>query len=206
MCCRWHSKIAVTFEGNSADVSGGAVFILSTGIGPEFRNSAFISNSAQVGGAVYARESGTVITSAGKNQQENPTTFIGCKFINNSADGSGGALDSVSGQDFFRQTVFQRNRAKVGGALRLAGTATLYDCLFEDNVSENEEAPAISSIGSISNLTKTVFNHNIFDCDYGTFLSFASNKVSVELPFKISIRRSADDKLLLGERVESRSS
>lgn len=160
----------VTFIVNSADVSGGAIFISDTGIGPLIKGADFIRNTAQVGGAVYATGSGTTATATG---DFNPVTFEGCFFIENIADISGGAINSQLGRDHFIDTSFLANRAKVGGALQLAGAASLDNCSFEDNVSRVGGGSAVFNIGSISAMNKTSFIHNLLSCDEEAFLTFS---------------------------------
>ena len=167
----------VTFSGNTAAVSGGAVFISSTGMGPEFIGTTFVGNSAQVGGGVYATGSGTAVTleilsSSAPSKVSHPTTFDGCTFVGNSAKATGGAVDSASGEDEFVDTTFEGNTAGVGGALRLGGKASLDSCLFIDNVSDESGGPAVSNIGFISDVVYTYFSNNVFSCEPGKFLEF----------------------------------
>lgn len=166
----------ITFVNNSAAVAGGAVFISGADVGPVFNGTRLVSNYAQVGGAVYATGSGTTETASDGGQPEgNPTTFYGCTFKGNSADATGGAVDSASGQDRFVNTSFVMNSAGVGGALRLAGTASVENCLFLENFSGDGGGPVVSNIGVVSNISGTSFRDNVFYCDPGEFLSF--NKV-----------------------------
>lgn len=176
----------VTFFGNTADVSGGAVFISSTGVGPEFTGITFVSNSAQLGGGVYATGSGTAVTlettssSSQPVKVSHPTTFDGCSFIGNSAKATGGAVDSASGEDEFVQTRFENNSAGVGGALRLGGKASLDRCTFVDNVSDESGGPAVSNIGFISQVTYSHFSNNLFSCEPEAFLEFSQVQNSRE--------------------------
>lgn len=163
----------ITFVNNSAAVAGGAVFISGADIGPVFIGTRLVSNSAQVEGAVYATGSGT--TEAADNRgdpEENPTTFYGCTFGDNSADAMGGAVDSASGQDKFVNTTFVRNSAGVGGALRLAGTASVENCSFLENFSGYGGGSVVSNIGVVSKMTRSSFRDNVFYCDPEAFLSF----------------------------------
>ena len=166
------------FIRNSAGLSGGAIFVAATGIGPVFRNVTFIENSAEIGGGVLASGSGTVETvDINTTQQvEYPTTFDGCTFIGNVAFATGGAVDSASGKDAFIGTVFKGNYAPLGGALRLAGTASVDNCSFIDNISQPGGGPAVFNAATMSNQTDIYFNGNVFFCDNQTFLEF---KVSV---------------------------
>ena len=161
------------FSGNTARSSGGAVFIGGMGIGMVFENVSFIENTAQIGGGVRVTASGTTITvDTDKKQVANPTTFDRCSFVGNVAFGAGGAVDSASGQDIYRNTLFKGNVAKVGGALRLAGKVSVDKCSFVDNISELGGGPAVSNVGFISKITNSAFHHNVFTCEPQTFLDF----------------------------------
>ena len=166
------------FLGNTAGSSGGAVYIAGTGMGTVFKNVSFIKNTAQIGGGVRVTTSGTTLTvDTYKIQVANPTTFKLCSFVGNVAFGTGGAVDSASGQDVYANTLFKGNVAKVGGALRLAGKVSIEKCSFTDNISELGGGPAVSNVGFISKVTTSNFHHNVFVCEPQTFLDFV--KVSI---------------------------
>ena len=171
----------ITFIANSAKVSGGAIFISDSNVGPVVRSTTFIGNTAQVGGGVYVTGSGT----ASNGDLRHPTTFQGCRFVDNVADTSGGAVNSALGQDVFFNSSFIGNRARVGGALQLAGSASLDRCSFKDNVSGVDGGPAVSNIGSISGVSNSSFVRNILSCDQGTFLTFSQVYGSGVLSFSI---------------------
>ena len=161
----------IIFSGNTAGSFGGAVFIGSTGIGTVFENVLFVENTTKIGGGVRVTASGTTITVGTDNRQEtNPTTFDRCRFVGNVALGTGGAVDSASGLDVFANTLFERNVAKMGGALRLAGKVSIDNCSFTDNVSELGGGPAVSNVGFISNVMTSNFHHNVFNCEPNAFL------------------------------------
>ena len=161
------------FSRNTAVFSGGAVYVAGTAIGPVFREVIFEGNFAAIGGGVRATGSGTAITMDEKNKQVlNPLTFEGCTFVDNFASGTGGAVDSASGQDVFDFSLFKGNKARVGGALRLGGKASVTNCSFVDNVSNLGEGPAVSNIGYISNVATSYFRDNAFNCESQTFLDF----------------------------------
>ena len=161
------------FIRNSARFSGGAIFVAATEIGPVFKNVIFIENSAEIGGGVLASASGTAVTIDIDNSQvENPTTFDGCTFVGNVAVTSGGAVDSASGKDAFIGTVFEGNSASLGGALRIAGQASIDNCSFIDNVSQPGGGPAVFNVGTMSNETDVYFNGNVFSCERQMFLNF----------------------------------
>lgn len=161
----------VVFVNNTAGVAGGALFLSSTGFGPTFPGVSFVSNSAQVGGAVSAVGSGTTKDTIDV-EASNPTTFDGCQFLDNMATATGGAVESAAGQDAYLGTLFEGNRAGTGGALRLAGTSSVDNCSFVENVSGDGGGAAMSNIGFISKMSNVSFSGNVFDCEPGTFLDF----------------------------------
>ena len=164
---------SVMFLRNNAGLSGGAVFVAATGMGTVFKNVIFVKNYAQIGGGVHASGSGTVVVVDTNNEVvTNPTTFEGCFFDSHVAHTTGGAVDSASGEDAFLRTIFKGNQATLGGALRLAGTASVDNCSFDDNVSELGGGPAVSNVGYMSNVTNSSFKNNVFSCDSQTFLDF----------------------------------
>ncbi len=157
--------VDVSFINNTAGVAGGAVFISGGAVGPVFAGASFVSNSAQVGGAVSAVGSGYLIGY--------PTTFERCHFVDNRATTTGGAIESAAGEDAFVSSVFEGNRAGTGGALRLAGTASMENCLFAENLSDDGGGTAVSNIGLLS-MVNISFSGNVFDCEPGMFLDLSS--------------------------------
>lgn len=154
----------VSFVGNSAGVAGGALFLSVAALGPIFTDASFISNSAAIGGAVSIFGSGN---SEDEGGQTSPTTFNRCQFIDNQASSTGGAINSAAGQDAIDGSVFAGNSAGTGGALRLAGTASVYNCSFVENISKDGQGPAVSNIGLIESIASTSFSGNGFDCPSG---------------------------------------
>ena len=162
----------VAFDGNVANVSGGGVYISATGIGPTFIGTRFDSNSAQLGGGVFATGSGTKVTGLSPNEVYYPTKFIDCTFVNNVAHAAGGAVNAASGKEEYLGTLFAHNSAGVGGGLRLAGEALLSNCSFDENESDSDGGPAVSNIGFVSNLTSGYFRGNRFRCEAQHFFIF----------------------------------
>ena len=134
----------------------------------------FINNSAPVGGAVAASGSGTKITGDTKRggSYKDPTRFRNCRFINNEALATGGAVDSASGRDMFVETTLKGNTAGDGGALRLTSTSKISGCLFEENKSDVGGGPAVAFFGTSLDIYRSNFIDNIFSCSYGTYLEF----------------------------------
>ena len=167
----------VSFTDNLAGVMGGALYVSSSGLGPRFPRVSFVSNEAQIGGAAS-------ITGSGSTKDTNdatppsPTTFDRCEFTNNRAIAAGGAVESAAGHDAILNSVFRGNTARVGGALRLAGTAAIDNCSFVENLSDDGEGAAVSNIGVLSRVEGNFFHGNIFGCQRDMFLNFTA--VSVE--------------------------
>lgn len=172
----------ITFLGNSAKVAGGAVFVSGADFGMKFYNVSFVSNSAKLGGGVYATSSGNAELQINGEDDTNPTTFKWCEFKDNRAEATGGAIQTAAGQDVILYTSFVGNKADVGGALRLAGTASIDSCSFEDNISDEEGGPAVSNIGYISSMTNNSFRGNAYDCESGTFLNYNEVRYCTLLP------------------------
>eukprot|EP00903_Cladosiphon_okamuranus_P017273 g15917.t1 len=168
----------VSFVGNIAGAAGGAVFLSSTGIGPVFTNVSFVSNTAQVGGALSIFSSGTTNNDDGSMAA---TTFDGCLFIGNTAFATGGAIETAAGHDALVTSVFEGNTAGTGGALRLAGTASVYNCSFVENLSADGGGSAVSNIGVVSTMAGVSFSGNAFDCREGTFLDFRESNDPYEV-------------------------
>lgn len=167
----------VGFIGNSATFEGGAMFLSNAFIGPRFTFVTFASNSADVGGAVSVSSSGTSQNIIGNKAY--PTTFDRCQFIGNQAALTGGAVSSTSGVDTFDDSVFEENVAGTGGALRLTGSASVNNCSFVNNTSDEGQGAAVSSIGVFAaRVSNTIFSGNKFNCPRGTFVDEESLLVS----------------------------
>lgn len=176
------------FDRNRAGSTGGAVLFTGVGIGPTFRESKFVANTAKIGGAVYATGTGTTISVRGESC---PLTFDGCNFTGNIANSTGGAVESAAGQDYFVNTYFIRNAAEQGGALRLAGTASIVDCSFEQNHAAENGGPAISNVAKTANITSSYFFGNNFNCDPGYFLYFEKVRAfaDIELHYDLMLTK-----------------
>lgn len=160
------SSAVMVFTGNSAAISGGAVYLSAVADGLTCPPGvSFISNSAQIGGAVYLLASGTTVA----NLEEYPIVYNGTLFQGNTASTSGGAVESVAGKDVFLYTRFVNNTARLGGALRLAGTSDLIVC---DSVANGASTagPAVANAGAMQQVSNVSFVDNILLCSEGTFL------------------------------------
>lgn len=157
----------IIFSGNVAEVAGGAVFLSGIGVGPSFVGATFSANSANVGGGVYAVGSGTTVT---EDVAPNPTRFTRCRFIGNAASTTGGAIESAAGQDVLDGNWFEGNSAGIGGALRLAGTVSVMNSSFVDNVSSEGGGAAVSNIGNLWEVSTSSFIGNTISCPSGKYL------------------------------------
>ena len=177
----WTQPTVTNFTSNAAERDGGALGSKAYDSTSVYKQNSslvasgpttFSSNVADTGGAVYVRGSGTTPTYEGREQYDNPTTFDGCIFTSNTAMGSGGAVDSAAGLDWYNNSVFMNNMATVGGALRLAGEARVEYCLFEDNISGPDQGSAVFNFGGNLFMRDDNFVDNMLSCDNGSFLSF----------------------------------
>ena len=160
----------VLFTANSAEVVGGAVFVSSFGVGLTFPGVRFIDNFSGAGGAVYVTTSGNQDLEAFTVTPESATKFDGCQFIGNRATATGGALETVAGQDHISNSTFVGNTAGVGGALRLGGKTFMENCSFVDNSSDEGEGPAVDNVGLVGSMTGISFIGNVFNCQPGEYL------------------------------------
>lgn len=168
-----HLSRNMTFFENHAGIAGGGVYMSGVSFGPLFKATKFDSNSAVVGGGVYTAGSGTAaVGDEDEDLQKNPTIFNGCEFKGNKATTTGGALNTGAGLDEIVNTTFIRNTAKIGGALRLIGTASIEKCMFEDNLSDEDEGPGVFNDGIVTNVFNCTFYGNVFNCDPGTYLDY----------------------------------
>lgn len=164
------SNISMTssslFEYNTAG-AGGAVTLSSVVIGPEFIRITFNANEAPRRGAVYSVSSGIEIDNVGIPLF--PAVYEDCLF----REPGEHRIESAAGNDYFVDSVFERNTAGVGGALRLRGSAVLANCIFVDNTAE-DEGPAISNLGVLDTEgNSSRFSVNILSCEKGTYLDDA---------------------------------
>lgn len=109
----------------------------------------------------------------------NPSYFFRCRFVGNSATAMGGAIQSTAGRDRIDESIFVKNTASVGGALRLFGTAELVNCSFSDNESGEGGGSAISNDGIISEMVGLNFSANRFQCPPTDYLDFNEVRVFV---------------------------
>lgn len=162
------------FQSNTANGAGGAL-MLSGVDDTVFHRTSFTSNYSPRGGAVYSVSSGIATENTGAEPVFFPIVYEDCFFAGNWASASGGAIESLAGYDVVLNTVFERNTAGVGGALRLGGTASLTNCTFFDNISDEDEGSAISNLGVLQ-IDESRFYGNSFWCEPGTYLGIAGGE------------------------------
>lgn len=149
--------------------------IVDAGIGPQFTGVRFVSNAAQIRSDrwwVFITGGGTSGTEDEYSVKHlNTTTLNRCQFIGNDTTANGGAVDSALGPDAFSSTWFEGNSARVGGALRVAGIASLVNCTSVENTSDEDGRPTVSNMGHIAVFDEISFVGDVFECESRTFLN-----------------------------------
>ncbi|CAN0174738.1 unnamed protein product [Ectocarpus sp. 4 AP-2014] len=151
----------VTFINNSAGTWGGALYLNSL-FDSNFTDVMFQSNWAnEHGGAVMVHGSGSTT--------EPVVTFARCIFSDNTADGAGGAVDTVLGHQHFYSCDFEGNSAgDIGGAVRLGGIVDLVeDCLFRSNSASSGGAAV--AMAEPANISGSSFDGNELHCAVGSY-------------------------------------
>ena len=129
------------FRGNAAAISGGAIAVEA--VSTTVTESTFIENTSQYGGAIAAFSSLSICVSAFRRNvagasggalhvnyryydpldESGSDPFVRLyksTFVNNRADGSGGAVHNVMNVDLFTtECIFKRNTASIGGGLSI---------------------------------------------------------------------------------------
>ncbi|CAM9486217.1 unnamed protein product [Scytosiphon promiscuus] len=138
--------------------NGGAIYVFNSVYGFNFSDVRFEANTASNDGGAFAAYSGT---------DDLPATFVGCRFFNNKANDTGGAIETLAGSHVFISCEFEGNSADVGGAARLGGSTDMTDCSFLSN-SASSGGPAVSAIRT-ANISDTSFEGNEPICEAGSF-------------------------------------
>lgn len=147
-----------TFTGNTAQVaakSGGALYVSRTT--GSLESCKFINNSGLSGGALYCKSSPLQLKTIEFNENSAATNggaivcegdqlpgLSNCQFIKNTATEEGGAIyfktDHQKTLDLKEATFEDNSAGNQGGAICCApgSTATLTDCGFKQNQSQNE--------------------------------------------------------------------
>lgn len=93
-----------TFNENTAG-NGGAIYVYNSVNGFNLTDVVFKSNSAGNAGGAFAAYAGT---------EDLPATFSSCHFLDNTANDTGGAVETLSGQQTFVSCGFEGNAAGKG--------------------------------------------------------------------------------------------
>ena len=163
----------IVFSANSAVSSGGALYASQKGYGPTLTGVFFSNNTAEAGGAVFFKAVGTYEYSSSDDDEISYgylSKFIECRFDDNSASSTGGAIHSIAGKDLVWGTVFTKNTADFGGALRVSGTIVILNSSFVENKSGKEGGPAISNDGIILKMDTLFFSGNSYQCSADAFI------------------------------------
>lgn len=143
-------------------------------------NSTFINNSAESGGAISLHQNIMIITTSNYTgytikKEIDYYNIINCKFIDNVATYSGGAVmagyDTVATGEFDNCT-FTNNKAlkSDGGALaNYFSTMYVYNSVFENNTAANVSGAIYTEgIASFDGITTTIYPGNV-EVDNSTF-------------------------------------
>ncbi|CAM9385517.1 unnamed protein product [Laminaria digitata] len=149
-----------TFIDNSARY-GGALYLSNCKNAFNFTEFTFEKNSAFDGGAVAAYESGS-------ETQNLSVVFFKCTFSDNVASGSGGAVETLAGQQEFISCDFEGNSADVGGAMRLGGSAVIRECSFQSNLASTRGL-AVAVVGWSAKISGSSFDGNDLSCAVGSY-------------------------------------
>ena len=146
--------VDVEFIGNEAGL-GGAIYMLNNEYGISFTNVTLRSNSAsEAGGAVVAYVSGVA---------SDPVTFSGCIFSNNKANGTGGAVETLLGEQQFDSCEFEGNsagekrQAGLGRNLPLRMIATCFHQVASSNSSSTGRHGVSWGLGSSTVVSGILF-------------------------------------------------
>ena len=169
-----------TFVDNTADISGGAIYVGEGSGNCIVNNSYFEANNVTGvagghGGAIewYAKE-GAIYTSTFNNNHayKGGAVFVGqiagdinitdSIFTNNSAVTHGGAIDANASSVIMKNSEFYSNAAEYGGALYVGGAGesnSVEYCLFIGN-NATENGGAIDWAASNGNVLESTFEYN----------------------------------------------
>ena len=180
-----------TFNYNTANVAGAAIYIASESHNCSIINSTFTGNeilneTGGHGGAIYAIAQNTSVENT--NFTENKAYYGGAifvgsaggstnitdsQFIRNSAVNDGGAVYLTSSYTVLNRTTFINNTAINGGAINAAGTGEVnqvYNSSFDGNRANGGYGGAINWVASAGYINYTNFTNNY--AKYGGALHF----------------------------------
>ena len=162
----------MVFSSNYAASSGGALFASRKEFGLSLTGVIFFNNTAEAGGAVFLSAVGTYEDGSSDDNSFYPyaSTFNECRFDDNSASSTGGAIHSIAGRDVISGTSFTNNFANIGGALRISGMMIdILNSSFVENKSGEGGGSAIS-IGGVNSMEKLFFSSNGYHCSSDAFV------------------------------------
>ena len=185
----------ISFSNNSADSSGGAIYMTYYSHGYVAMNEiSFVNNIAgSNGGAVYTSSRYTTIAINGISH-----------IVNNTAGRNGGAVyvgaNNYYGSLLTNGTIFVNNRARsgAGGAINIAGsrkTVTTYDTIFTNNIGyTGGGALYISNSQSSLTVNRSTFINNLItgpDANGGAVNVNDANVQSIAFSDSIFVNNSA---------------
>ena len=155
-----------TFSHNSVTYfRGGAIDISGTLLNIHVTNTVFSDNRARSELVQYGGDGGALSLRTDYQSRNECGIIIGCQFINNFANGSGGAVYQYGNNCEFvlERNNFSNNRANdTGGAVYFGGTSTsisVTDSSFVNNRAV-KSGGAIYSIGNYVSLSSSTFTNN----------------------------------------------
>lgn len=86
---------------------------------------------------------------------------------------AGGAIEITAGRVLVDTTQFVGNTAGVGGAMKIFGTAELFNSTFFDKTSGEDDGPAIFNVGTNPEMTGLEFTGNRFVCATTEYVDFS---------------------------------
>jgi len=136
------------FEDNVAGLSGGGLHLIALQSASQLTECAFIGNSAENGGGLFALGDDLSITES--------------RFVNNVATNDGGAL-VVMGDGLVKRCVFLGNSASRGGAVAaMRGNSDIFDetillnCTLSQNSADDLGGALFGKLGSMTYLVNTI--------------------------------------------------
>lgn len=176
--CVFGSETQTTPRRNSANGSGGAIFVFDDS-GPRIRDCAFFGNAASVdGGALYSFSSAPLV----ENCDFGDAASSG---LGNFATGRGGAVYNFQSDGAeYRNCRFLANRGTCGGAVvNEQSSAEFFDCAFGASGSSTARNTAIDCGGAVytfsssaPKFTRCEFFENLASSDGGAALAVSGSR------------------------------
>ena len=193
----WMGSVGITitnytFNYNTANVAGGAIYVAPEShncsiIDSRFLGNEILNDTGGHGGAIYATAQNTTVTNSNftlNKAHHGGAIFVGSAggstnitdsiFTENSAAVNGGAVYLLSSSTIINRTIFNKNTAALnGGAINANGTGTanqVYNSSFNGNRAENGYGGAINWVASAGYIYYSNFTKNY--AQYGGALHF----------------------------------